>query len=165
MQLSLSRFKSDAVSTVGRLSIDGVERCVTLEDGFHVAKIAGETRIPAGRYEIKLRMKGGMSASYLRRFGEAFHKGMLWLQNIPNFEFVYIHIGNTIADTEGCILVGKSASNHVAPARGGYTISESEVAYRDIYVTLRDKLVAGEQVFIAVKDEPAPDPGRTPLIA
>jgi hypothetical protein len=107
-------------------------------------KVPGETRIPAGTYQIKLRPEGGMNAKYAARF-PADHRGMLWLQDVPGFEWVYIHIGNTDDDTLGCILVGDTAN-----IEG--TLARSEQAYRRIYGTISNAILAGEPVSITVED-------------
>ena len=55
MELTHRRFKSDSNSTIGLLSIDCMFECFVCEDEYRSVKVKGETRIPAGRYEIKLR--------------------------------------------------------------------------------------------------------------
>lgn len=119
----LRRQWTNEVCTIGRMAAFG-HFFWTLEDPRREHKVYGETRIPAGRYDIKLRTEGGMTQRYAQRFPDM-HKGMLWLQEVPMFEWVYIHIGNTAADTEGCILVGME--------RSGNTISRSKVAYCLLY--------------------------------
>jgi hypothetical protein len=141
--LLLQRFPSLADSTLGGISIDGLFCCFTLEDQSQPVKIAGETRIPAGTYSVKLRAEGGMHAKYAARFSD--HKGMLWLQDVPGFTFVYIHIGNDDDDTLGCILVGDTAN-----IEG--TLARSEQAYRRIYGTISNAILAGEPVSITVED-------------
>ena len=110
-------------STIGYLAV-GSEVVWTLEDPKRKHKVYGETRIPAGRYKLKLRKEGGMHQRYSQRFPDM-HQGMIWLQDVPMFEWVYIHIGNTPADTEGCILVGMT--------RGENVIHQSAMAYETIY--------------------------------
>lgn len=125
LTLRLKRKPSQVDYTEGAIYLPGAVHpfCYTLEDEMHAVKVKGETRIPAGKYRIKLRTEGGMHPKYKARFH--FHKGMLWLQDVPGFEFVYIHIGNTDDDTEGCILVGMSVAN-------GY-LSASALAYEKLY--------------------------------
>jgi hypothetical protein len=119
--------------------------CFTLEDIFRRVKVPGETRIPAGRYEIKLRTEGLKYQKYLARFGEWQKPGMLWITNVPNFEWILIHPVADAKDTEGCLGVGD-----------GYlpegTMAASSVAYERIYKLISARLLAGEKVFITFED-------------
>ena len=116
----------------------------TLEDEYREVKVAGETAIPEGIYEIKLRPIGEsrLDAPYSKRFD--FYKGQLWLQDVPNFEWIYIHCGNTDDHTEGCPLIGL--------ARYGNSIGRSRDAYRKVYPIIIEAMDRGEKVFIHVKD-------------
>ncbi len=149
MTLTLKRLKSDSTATSGYLSINGKVMCFTLEDAFHVAKIPGETRIPNGVYEIKLRNEGGLTQKYLEKYGSNFHHGMLHLQDVPDYEWVYIHTGNTHRHTEGCILVGMSSSLIEDEKNVGYSID----TYKTIYPIISDAILSGDQVFIEILDE------------
>lgn len=117
----------------------------TLEDERRAVKVAGETRIPAGTYEIKLRSEGGLTKKYAEKFADI-HQGMLWLQDVPNFKWIYIHVGNDDDDTEGCILVGQTCDF----IRG--FAGRSKAAYRDVYKLIVGALNSGEQVFIEIQD-------------
>ena len=103
--IKLNRFYDNQNETVGKIEIDNELICFTLEDEFRKNKVRGETRIPAGLYQIKLRNSGSINEKYKKY---PWHKGMLWLQDVPNFTYIYIHKGNTEKDTLGCILVGDS---------------------------------------------------------
>lgn len=97
MELKLTRDVFTDQSTLGRLYINGVFECVTLEDPFRLGpKIAGNTCIPYGTYEVVLVPS------------PRFHKKMPRLLNVPGFEGILIHVGNSPSDTDGCILVGQS---------------------------------------------------------
>jgi hypothetical protein len=144
MKIILNRQKYNENATIGKLKINNVE-FYTLEDTKRDTKVYSKTRIPAGTYEIKLRTFGGHHEKYLKMFPE-FHKGMLWLQNVPNFQDILIHIGNDPEDTKGCILVGMSEAND-------QFITESKKAYSIIYQDLVQYLNKGEQLFIEINDE------------
>lgn len=122
--------------------------CYVLEDQFNEPKIPGETRIPPGRYQIKLRNEGGMIKRYKKRF--PWHKGMLWLQDVPGFKWVYMHVGNKDDDTDGCLLLGDGQISNVTE-RG--MVTTSVAAYRRIYEMIVAELdtVTGE-VWITVED-------------
>lgn len=128
-------------STIGNLSVEDRE-CFTLEDPLRKIKVHGATAIPSGQYVLKLRREGGMHMRYRLRFGDEFHRGMLWLQDVPGFEYVYLHIGNSPADTEGCILVGST--------QGRDFIGGSEAAYREIYPVIAKAIEAGDDVLLDV---------------
>ena len=97
MKLKLQRIFKAETYTIGKLFIDGVYFCDTLEDKVRDVKIKGITAIPAGKYKVKITMSN------------RFKKLMPLLIDVPNFEGVRIHSGNTSEDTEGCILVGKNS--------------------------------------------------------
>lgn len=133
-------------STIGTLDVFGEKVC-TLEDTRREHKVWGETRIPAGRYKIELRNEGGMTQRYAARFPDI-HRGMLWLQNVPMFEYVYIHIGNTPEDTEGCILVGLAHDDD--------RIISSKAAYRKIYPLILEAIEAGDCHIVILDEDTEP---------
>jgi len=109
------------------ISIDGVFECFGLENEHRIDKVPGETRIPRGFYSINLRTVGGFHANYSGRFPQ-FHEGMLQVMDVPNFEYILIHVGNTDDDTAGCLLTGCNANT--SPSLSvGYSLK----AYKRIY--------------------------------
>ncbi len=121
-------------------------QCYILEDQFNEPKVPGETRIPPGRYQIKLRTEGGMTKRYAKRFN--FHQGMLWLQDVPDFTFVYIHVGNNDDHSEGCLLVGDGQVSNVVE-RG--QVTNSVTAYKRLYAKIV-KALQTEEVWIEIED-------------
>ena len=100
MKLQVVRTQFGLDATNGLLFIDGKFECFTLEDQYQAVKIAAETAIPEGTYKITLRTTGGFDMKYRKRF--SFHKGMLWIRDVPGFEYILIHTGNTDEHTAGC---------------------------------------------------------------
>jgi hypothetical protein len=146
MLLELFRRKSNEDATVGELYINGSKSCFALEDEKREVKVMHETRIPAGTYEIKLQKNGEMTKKYAKEF-PGIHEGMLWLQNVPNFQFIYIHIGNTDEDTSGCVLLGKQEQD--------FKLINSTEAYLKVYVAVVNSiLINKEKVEIKIVDEP-----------
>lgn len=118
MELTLRRIARRAGYTIGRLYVDGEMFCDTLEDtdrglrqgmdeqAIVRVKIKGKTAIPTGRYKIDMRT---VSPRFGNRKQYAFCGGRLpRLEKVPGYVGVLIHVGNTAADTEGCILVGEN---------------------------------------------------------
>lgn len=96
MELTLKRDILADGYTLGLLSVDGKPYCYTVEDKVREGvKIPGKTAIPYGRYKVIVNMSN------------RFKKLMPLLIDVPGFEGVRIHSGNTAEDTEGCIIVGK----------------------------------------------------------
>ena len=159
MELEVMRWSSGEEATLGGLfeRLSGRHfLCYTLEDEYRTVKKFGETRIPAGRYQIKLRTEGGHHERYLDKYGPEFHKGMLWLQDVPNFQWILIHCGNTDDDTAGCLLVGNTQNENVTDE--GF-IGGSVNAYKRIYPPVAQKLITGEEVWITYTNLDSPAAG------
>lgn len=153
MKLEVLRFSSQKDSTNGILfDITGGERkflCYTLEDEYREEKVAGETRIPAGTYDLVLRKVGGFHGRYLKKYGEM-HKGMLWVWDVPNFEYILIHTGNTDEHTAGCLLVGDSQQANFGNSNG--MVGSSVNAYKRIYPSIAEAIERNEKVTITYTD-------------
>lgn len=98
MELKLERIFNGSDYTIGKLYIDGIYFCDTLEDVVRNPdiKIHGKTAIPFGRYKIIMNMSN------------RFKKRMPLLLDVKGFEGIRIHSGNFASQTNGCILVGKN---------------------------------------------------------
>lgn len=106
MNFDLEREFFRRKSTAGRLSLGMKQIGFTLEDtrrNLRVPedKVFGETAIPPGTYEIVV--------SVSQHFGG---KRLPEILRVPFFTGVRIHGGNTVKDSEGCILLAK---NRIAP--------------------------------------------------
>nr|DAY07085.1 MAG TPA: Protein of unknown function (DUF2778) [Crassvirales sp.] len=84
--------------TIGKLYVDGVYFCDTLENPVRPegVKIPNETAIPYGTYEV------------IVNFSPKFKRILPRLLNVPMFDGILIHRGNSVKDTSGCILVGEN---------------------------------------------------------
>lgn len=143
MKILLRRLLDTGESTIGMLYINNVFKCFTLEDTHRDIKIYGETRIQAGTYKILLRAAGGKHQIYRKKFPG--HQGMLHLQDVPGFTYIYLHIGNKAKDTLGCILVGQDLGKNY--------IGGSAKAYLEIYPIIKSAILCGEDVRITIEDE------------
>jgi len=100
MQLELKRFYFGTACTIGLLFVDGVFECFTLEPPreFGGARnVPDKTCILPGSYQVQVEM----SPKHLHR--------VPCVLDVPGRSDIEMHIGNTAADTEGCILVAGSA--------------------------------------------------------
>jgi hypothetical protein len=154
MILEVIRFSSEADSTSGLLfdTTDNKRKflCYTVEDEFRDVKVKHETRIPAGIYELTLRTEGGFHSRYLQRYGADWHKGMIYVNDVPNFEWILWHTGNDDSSTSGCLILGNSqTSNKVKP--DGF-VGSSRDAYTDVYPIVRDAILSGEKVIVKYID-------------
>lgn len=137
MKILHERFTHDDEASLSLLWVDGVFQAFAVEDTFREVKVPGKTRIPEGHYKVTLRDEGGMTLRYRRLFPDL-HKGMLWIRDVPNFEWIYYHIGNTHEHTEGCPLVTTSADKDTGFGGG------STKAYEDFYARVVDAAAAGD---------------------
>ena len=115
METFILRRPSEKLTTLGRwMDPWGNRLCFTLED--QIREIAGqpvsqwkvknETAIPFGRYKIEFQNSP--------RFGE----DTITLLNVPGFDFIRAHGGNSKDDTEGCIIVGNTQDVMAARVSG-----------------------------------------------
>lgn len=150
MEIMVNRIASDEEATLGELQFAGAVQCFTLEDqGRDGPKVPRETRIPAGRYRLKLRRHGGFHERYAKRFADI-HCGMIELEAVPGFTDILIHCGNTEADTAGCLLVGQ---RHGLDERGHHAVQRSTAAYVKIYPPITDA-IEREEAWLTIADEP-----------
>ena len=148
MKLLLERFGFGLDSTLGRLYVDGEPVAFTIEDARRKAKVYGKTAIPVGDYKLRLHAEGGMHVKYTRRF-PAFHMGMLWIQDVPGYEYVYLHIGNDADDSLGCPLV---VSTPIVHPNGEFVGAGSEQAYADLYQRV---IQASPDVWLTIREREA----------
>lgn len=152
MTMHLIREHALERNTVGRLYVDGLWKWFTLEDTLrlHGPKVYGETCIPAGKYQVVLTLSA------------RFKRVMPLLLNVPGFDGVRIHGGNTDKDTLGCILVGGSCKPD------NLWIGDCKPALDSVYKSIQDCITSGGKCWIEVIDpQPSilsttPEPDRVP---
>lgn len=141
MKLELNRVFLGPKYTIGKLSIDGKYYCDTLEDPNRDTnkngifdgtekKIAGDTCIPYGTYKIIVNVSP--------RFGRELPR----LLNVPSFEGILIHRGNTAKDTAGCILVGENS------VKG--KVLNSTIYEVDLVKKMKEAISKGEEITIKI---------------
>lgn len=150
----LQRFSDNRTSTLGILiKITSLNKplfqAYTLEDEFRPSKVKGETRIPAGKYEIVIQdQETPKTQQYRQKY--AWFYNHLMLKDVPGFQGIYIHIGNDDKDTDGCILLGDNADNNVI---GMGSISNSTQSFYRFYNELFPLLKGGAKAYIEIRDE------------
>jgi hypothetical protein len=124
MLIEVKRFEFQNTHTIGKMYIDGVYECYTLEDVVrNGSKVIGKTAIPTGEYKIIIDKS------------VRFKQDMPHILNVPNFTGVRIHAGNTSAHTDGCILLGTTWS-------GKDFIGNSRSAYKKFFEKLKQAKTA-----------------------
>ena len=142
MKLELRRSPSFAGATMGRLYINNVFICHSLEDQIREVpgqpveqwKVKGKTAIPAGTYRVTL--------EYSPRFGV----DTPTIHGVPGFVGIRMHAGNVHEDTEGCILLGMQATD--CSLIGG----TSRPAVRVVKQELLEARERGEQLIITIEN-------------
>jgi hypothetical protein len=140
MKLKLYRAECGKVSTVGTLTINGVHECFILEDADRLlekdpeAKVYGKTCIPRGTYKVII------------TWSNRFKKELPLLVDVPGFEGIRIHPGNTHEHTEGCLLPGTS----FAKEGEAHTVQNSRNAFFKLYQKIEEAIDSGDDVEIEV---------------
>ena len=154
MELKLRRIAKKNGYTIGKLSINGKYFCDTLEDSdrgldssmsldvLKHKKLAHITAIPTGRYQVVMNVVSPRlsKSKFYKQFGEGRVPRLL---NVPAFEGILIHCGNTAKDTDGCILVGKNSKVGM--------VLDSKITYSKLYPLLEAAYKRKERIFITVE--------------
>jgi hypothetical protein len=153
MKLEVLRISSQEDSTSGILfeTTNGKRTfmCYTIEDEQRDVKVWGETRIPAGTYKLKLRTEGGFHSRYTGKYGD-WHKGMIWVQDVPGFEFILWHTGNTDESTAGCLILGQTQESNLIKPDGW--VGSSVSAYKFVYPRVSEAILSGQDVEVTYID-------------
>ena len=143
MEIKVKRITPiDYPYTIGKMYIDGDYFCDTLEDRVRdinkngkfdngEVKVAGETAIPYGRYQVVVTM----SPKFKRKLPR--------LLNVPNFEGILIHRGNTDKDSAGCLLLGENKVK-------GKVINSTPYEQKLVSI-LKDVQSKGEEIWITIE--------------
>ena len=141
MKINVRRFEFSDTYTISKVTTDvDPEWCYCLEDktreveGQPVSawKVAGSTAIPRGTYKV------------IVDFSNHFQKNLPHILDVPGYEGVRIHPGNTSADTEGCLLVGEGWS-------GSDMIYNSRKAFEPLFQKIAAACAAGEEVWLTLE--------------
>ena len=154
MKLTIERRWPKATYTIGRLYIDGIFYCNTLEDydrglrqsdplrDIQRRKIAGETAIPKGTYEVQMNVTSAKYAA-VAWYWQFCQGKMPRLLAVPGFDGILIHPGNDALDTKGCILVGKNTKVG--------KLTDSKACFKEIYKLMKEAADSGEPISIEIE--------------
>jgi hypothetical protein len=133
LDLLLRRTDKNPECTIGELYVGGRFECYTLEDAARPdgVKVYGETAIPPGDYAVDITMS------------PRFKRLLPLLINVQGFIGVRIHPGNTAADTDGCVLVGRT--------KGVNRIGESRLAFDALFAKLQAARKAGHAIKLTIQ--------------
>lgn len=154
MDLLLKRVAKKNGYTIGKLYINNAYFCDTLEDAdrglsssmsndiLKYKKLAHITAIPTGRYRVTMDVISPRlsKSNFYKQYGGGRVPRLL---NVPAFEGILIHCGNTAKDTDGCILVGKNTQVGM--------VLESKNTYSKLYPLLEATSKRGEKIFITIE--------------
>ena len=134
MELINERLIKEEKYTIGNFSVNGkiLSNCLEDKERIPFVKIPGDTAIPAGRYEVVL------------DFSDRFQRVMPHILNVPKFDGIRIHGGNTDKDTHGCVLLGWW--------RDGKDWVEDSTICNDILMDILNRAVTRkEKIYITIK--------------
>ena len=153
MKVKVERRWPKVTYTIGRLYIDGIYYCNTLEDHdrglkqsdplptIQKRKVAGETAIPKGVYEVTMSVTSPKYAAVAWYYN--FCRGkMPRLKDVPGFDGILIHPGTDALDTRGCILVGKNTKVG--------KLTDSRASFQEIYKQMKEAADHGEKITIEI---------------
>lgn len=130
MKLKLVRKYRKETYTIGKLYVDGVYFCDTIEDKdrglddamglaeIMIKKRYGETAIPYGTYKVEI------------TYSPKYKKLMPEIKNVKGFSGIRIHSGNTAKDTLGCLIIGRNTQVGM--------VTESRKTYNKLFALMKD---------------------------
>ncbi len=130
MTLKLVRKYRKETYTIGKLYVDGVYFCDTIEDKdrglddamglaeIMIKKRYGETAIPYGTYKVEI------------TYSPKYKKLMPEIKNVKGFSGIRIHSGNTAKDTLGCLIIGRNTQVGM--------VTESRKTYNKLFALMKD---------------------------
>ncbi len=141
MKIKIRRFEFTKVSSLSTLTINGEHECFILEDADRflekdpAGKVYGKTCIPRGIYQVII------------TWSNRFKRELPILREVPGFEGVRIHPGNTHEHTEGCLLPGTS----FVKVGEAHQVQNSREAFRKLYAKIEEVLTKGGVVEVEIE--------------
>ena len=157
MKLTLKRIARRKFYTIGRLLNEKGERiCDTLEDPdrglksimpldqIKNIKVKGDTAIPTGTYEVNVNIVSPKYSNFSKYpYAKIAEGKMPRLMNVPGYQGVLMHAGNTQKDTEGCILLGQNTTVG--------RVNQSQATWISFYLNyIKPCLAKNEKIYITI---------------
>ena len=151
MKLRVERRWRKDTYTIGRLYVDGVFFCNTLEDKdrglkqsdslskIKQVKVYSETAIPVGTYKVAMDIVSPKFRA-VAWYKDLCDGKMPRVMNVPGYEGILIHPGTSALDTAGCLLVGQNK------VKG--KLLNSRVTFAELYTKMLKAHNAGEEITI-----------------
>lgn len=135
MHLKIERYSALPNCTLGRLYINGTQFCYTLEPKYRPLassedKVKGRTAIPPGTYNVRW------------SWSSKFRNYKARIMQVPWFDGILFHEGNTAKDTAGCVLLGQWVE--------GDTLLRSKYATRQFEIKVSSAIARGEKVEVEI---------------
>jgi len=134
----VERFIHHPDCEIGRVYVNDEYFCYSIEDARRTTKIPGETCIPEGTYPLGTR--------WSPKFSPRYNHDMIWVQNVDGFSYILIHTGNTVSDTEGCLLIG----DKMGVIDGKDAVLNSRATYLTFYERVIGAITGGGQEIVYV---------------
>ena len=140
--------------TVGRLSVDGVTICNTMEDvdrglddgmpdwKIRNMKIPNVTAIPTGRYEVEMNVVSPRFSKY-PFYMEVCQGKLPRLKNVKGFEGILLHCGVDHSNSSGCILLGLNKQKG--------KLTDSKETFKKVYTLMKQAHSRGETIYITIE--------------
>lgn len=154
MEIFVKRIAKKADYTIGKVYINGIYLCDSIEDKdrglkqsmslseIRNVKIPKQTAIPSGNYEVTLNVKSPTFSQ--KQFYKNYCDGRVpRLLNVPGFDGILMHCGSTQNSSAGCIILGY---NTVVGR-----VTNSETAFKIFYSNLKVASDKGERITITIK--------------
>ena len=153
MDVRVERRWKKSTYTIGILTVDGERFCESLEDRdrglkqsdsplwIGAKKVYGETAIPTGTYNVAMNV---VSPKYsaVKWYKDLCGGKMPRLLDVPGFDGILIHPGNTALDSCGCILVGRNTKVG--------QVTQSRDTFRKLYRKMKAAHDRGERITITI---------------
>ena len=153
MDVRVERRWKKSTYTIGILTVDGERFCESLEDRdrglkqsdsplwIGAKKVYGETAIPTGTYNVAMNV---VSPKYsaVKWYKDLCGGKMPRLLDVPGFDGILIHPGNTAIDSCGCILVGRNTKVG--------QVTQSRDTFKKLYRKMKAAHERGEKITITI---------------